>query len=95
METCLNHYGGEDYITFSTDERKWLNKLRKQMEAHPDEVKVIAENPDGGLVVHLPYSWLRAPAPKKKVAPMSEERRAAAAERLAKARKAKKSNETS
>ncbi|MPM13745.1 hypothetical protein SDC9_60104 [bioreactor metagenome] len=94
METALDHYKGEDYITYCTDEKKWLRKLKWQAEQYPDHVKIIEENPDGGLVVHLPYSWFKAPAPPKKVGPMSEERRAASAERLAKARADKKHNES-
>ena len=82
-ETCLDHVRGEDYIIYCTSEQKWLNKLRKQMERYPDEVVVTAENPDGSLVVRLPYSWFQAPKPPAKRRPRTEEERLAGAARLA------------
>lgn len=91
-ETAIEHYGNEPYITYCTSEAKWLNKLRKQMGIYPDDIKIMAENEDGSLVVRLPYSWFRAPQPPKKCAPMSEERKVKAAEYLAKGRASKKIN---
>lgn len=80
-ETTTDHVEGEDYILYYTSERKWMNKLRRQIEAHPDvtEVKV-----DDGytLGVKLPVSWFRTPVPPPNRKPMSEEQRRAASERM-------------
>ena len=86
-ETVYEHVQGEDTFTVTAAERSSITMLRRLQEKHPAEVEIVAENPDGSLVAHLPYSWMRI-VPKKKVV-MSEERRAEAAERLRAAREAK------
>lgn len=86
-ETCYEHIAGEATFTVTAAERSSIAMLRRLKEAHPDEVEIVAENPDGSLLAHLPYSWMRI-VPKKKVV-MSEEQRAEVAERLRAARDAK------
>ena len=86
-ETVYEHVQGEDTFTVTAAERSSISMLRRLKEARPDEVEIVAENPDGSLVAHLPYSWMRI-VPKKQVV-MSDERRAEAAERLRAAREAK------
>ena len=86
-ETVYEHVQGADTFTVTAAERSSITMLRRLKEAHPDEVEIVAENPDGSLLAHLPYSWMRI-VPKKKVV-MSEEQRAEAAERLRAAREAK------
>lgn len=90
FETAVEHMSGDDYITYTVAERKWLNKLLRQMEQYPDLVDVRATNPDGSMVVRLPYSWFKAPAPPKQIN-MTEEQRRATAERLREARESKNS----
>ena len=42
MDTCYNCCEpGKGW--FSTDERKWITKIRKLKEAYPDEVEIIKE----------------------------------------------------
>lgn len=94
-EMSIGHLEGDNFMTWSTSERKWINRIKKLADIYPNDVVITYVNQDGSLNAKLPYSWFKAPAPRKKVAPMSDERRAAAAERLAQARKMKKSNETS
>lgn len=81
-ETNINHCAGEDWITVCTAEKKWVNRLRKLSKQHEDDVTIVAENPDGSLLVRLPYSWFQFPRPKRHVTPMSEERRAEVTENL-------------
>ena len=86
-ETVYEHVQGEATFTVTAAERSSIAMLRRLKEKYPDEVEIVAENPDGSLLAHLPYSWMRI-VPKKKVV-MSEERRAETAERLRAAREAK------
>lgn len=80
-ETTVDHVEGENFILYYTSERKYLGRLRKQIEKHPDEVVVKVD--DGHtLGVKLPLSWFRPPFPPAKRAPMSEEQREAARERM-------------
>ncbi len=66
---------------FSTDERKWINKIRKFAEDNPDAVKIVSEpeDNDGCLYVKIPASWFNL-SPKRKRR-MTEEQREAARER--------------
>lgn len=80
-ETTTDHVEGEDFIYYYTSEKKYLNKLRRQIEAHPDDV-VIKVDDGHTLGVKLPASWFKAPAPPAKRAPMTEEQREAARERM-------------
>lgn len=54
-------YSSQDYMEFSSDERKWINKIRKLKETHPDEVDIIREpeENDGCIYARVPCSWLR------------------------------------
>ncbi len=86
METCFN-YCDIDKGFFSSDERRWINKIRKLKEIYPDDIRIIAEpeTNDGCIYCQLPTSWLKI-QPKRKI-DMSDEERAVLAERLRSIRK--------
>ena len=67
METCFNYCGDKGF--FSSDERKFVNKVRKLKEQYPDKVRIIAEpeNNDGCIYAELPREWLRIAPPVKRV----------------------------
>lgn len=85
METCFN-YCDRDKGFFSSDERKWISRIRKLKEQYPDEIRIIAEpeTNDGCIYCQLPTSWLKI-QPKRKVE-MTEEEKDALRERFARAR---------
>lgn len=83
-ETVYEHQLGEPTFTVSTQERTFISMLRRLKEARPDEVEIVAENPDGSLCAKLPVSWMKIRPPRR--VNMSEEQKAAAAERLRAAR---------
>jgi hypothetical protein len=85
METCFN-YCDPKKAFFSSDERKWITKIRKLYEEHPDEMRMIAEpeTNDGCIYVELPASWLKI-QPKRKIE-MTEEEKEALRERFEKVR---------
>ena len=87
METCFNYCDPEKGF-FSSDERKWINKIRKLKELYPDEIRMIAEpeTNDGCIYCQLPTSWLKI-QPKRKVE-LSEEKKDVLRERLARMRQA-------
>ena len=66
METCFN-YIDKDHGFFSSDERKWITKVRRLKEKYPDEVRIIRqpEENDGCIYCELPTSWLKVQPPKK------------------------------
>lgn len=66
---------------FSTDEKKWINKIRELSEENPGKVTVIKEpkENDGCLYVKMPSSWFHISSRKKRT--MTEEQLEAARER--------------
>lgn len=66
METCFN-YTNKERAFFSTDERKFITKVRKLKEKYPDEVRIIKEpeDNDGCLYCELPTKWFTIRVPKK------------------------------
>ena len=81
METCFN-YCDPKRAFFSSDERKWINKIRKLYAEHPDEMRMIAEpeTNDGCIYVELPASWLKVQPTRKK--DLTDEERDALRERM-------------
>lgn len=80
QETIYEHLQGNDTFTVTAAERSSVAMLRRLKASRPDEVEIVAENADGSIMARLPYSWMRI-VPKRNVV-MSEEQRAAAAERI-------------
>ena len=66
METCFD-YCDKDHGYFSSDERKYITKVRKLKEKYPDKVRIIAEpeDNDGCIYCELPTEWFTIRIPKK------------------------------
>ena len=91
-ETCYNQIKDKAVGEISTNERSWIRKLTKLANEHPDEAKIIV-NPEenyGVLLIEVPKSWFKISPPRK--CNMTDEQKAAAAERMRSVR-AKKSDE--
>jgi hypothetical protein len=86
-ETVFECVDVDDQATFCSGERKWINKILRLKEKFPDEVEIVCDpdDNDGIILAHVPKNWLKVSPPKK--VDYSDEQRAAAAERLAEARK--------
>ena len=85
-ETAVGYLNVDSYATFSSSEQKWINKILKLRESHPNEVQIehLPESNNGMLVAHVPKSWLKVSPPRQRE--MTDEQREAAAIRLAEAR---------
>lgn len=85
METCFN-YTDKEHGFFSTDERRFITKVRRLQEKFPDKARIIAEpeNNDGCLYCELPTEWFMIRVPKKR--DLTDEQRREIAERLQRAR---------
>lgn len=76
METCLNTVDDPSVVAISSDERKYINRIRILEKQYPDLIR-IAEYPednDGCIVAYFPKKWLKINPPRV----TSEETRAAA-----------------
>ena len=82
-ETAVEYIKGENYLTWYSDDPKWVNRIR-QLAADNAEVHII--NDDGeSVLAHCPVSWFKPPKPPIK-RNMTDEQRQAAAERMKNAR---------
>lgn len=91
-ETAVDYIATEKHATFCSSEQKWINKITKLKSSHPDQVQIIhaAEDNHGMIYAHIPKSWLKISPPRK--TNLTEEQRAAAAERMAAARERKQND---
>ena len=78
-ETSVEYIKGEKYLTWYSDEPKWVNRIRQLAEDNAD-VRIINDGGDS-VLVHCPISWFKPPKPPIK-RNMTEEQRQAAAERM-------------
>lgn len=89
-ETAISYLNIDDYAIFHSSEQKWINKILKLHEEHPDKVKIehLPEDNNGMLLAHIPKSWFKISPPRQRE--MTDEQREAAAVRLAEARAKRK-----
>ena len=68
METCFN-YCSKEHAYFSSDERRFITRVRKLQEKYPDQVRIIAEpeENDGCIYCELPFNWFSIRPPVKRV----------------------------
>ena len=66
METACG-YLNDRVMWVSTDEQKWIGRLLKMAEEHPDEVTIKArpEENDGCLYLTCPAIWLKIAPPRR------------------------------
>ena len=74
METCFN-YTDKDKAYFSSDERKFITKVRRLQEKYPDKVRIIKqpEDNDGCIYAQVPVEWFKF-SPKKVVSDEQKEK---------------------
>lgn len=88
-ETCFSYTAEDDCAVFSSSETKWINKMLKLQQEHPNDVKIIYHPDDnhGMLYAHIPKKYLKISPPRQMN--YTDEQRAAMAERLSAARNKK------
>ena len=65
METCFNYtydpYHNDHQAYFSSDEKRWINKVHKWAQEQPDQVVIIREpeENDGCIYARLPQRALK------------------------------------
>lgn len=82
-ETAVEYIKGENYLTWYSDDPKWVNRIR-QMTTDNAEVQIVNDD-DESVLAHCPVSWFKPPKPPIK-RNMTDEQRKAAAERMKNAR---------
>lgn len=86
METCFD-YCSREHGFFSSDERKFITKVRKLKEKYPEQVRIIKEpeDNDGCIYCELPVEWFSIRPPKK--LNLTDEQKQVLTERLASVRR--------
>ena len=74
METCIN-YTDRDKAFFSSDERRFVTRVRKLKEKYPEQVRIIRqpEDNDGCIYCQIPVDWVKI-APKRSVSDEQKEK---------------------
>ena len=85
-ETSVEYLSCDQHATFYSCEAKWIRKIKSLQTEYPAEITIINESEDS-IMAHIPKSWLKITPPRKMT--LSDEQRAAAAERMSNARKKK------
>lgn len=88
-ETSIEYLSCNDYATLYSSEAKWMRKIKQLQSDYPDSVQIMNETSES-MVVHIPKSWFKVTPPRKMT--LTDEQRAAAAERMTKARQKKGAN---
>jgi len=57
-ENCIEWITGQDRITVSVTQKKYVNKVKRLAKMHENDVDFI-ENTDGSIVAHLPLKALK------------------------------------
>lgn len=93
-ETVMGYTDQDKFASFCSAEQKWITKILRYKEEHPDEVSIVKlpkEN-NGYILAYIPKSWFKM-SPKRKMN-YSDEYRAKLADML-RANKAKSQGENS
>lgn len=87
METSCSYTDKDAWV--SSDERKWISKIKELAEKYPDDVEIrrMPESNDGCIYARIPASWFKIQP--KFHRNISDEQRAALATRARKLRKGK------
>ena len=92
-EMNVNICDCDDMTSVTVFQTKYMNQIKKLAEKYPDEVKIVkmAKENDGMMVAHLPKKFCKISFGEERAKrEMTEEQKAAAAERMKKAQEAKK-----
>lgn len=58
-ENCIEWLTGQDTISLTLTQTKYINKVKKLKEKYPDLVQIIAINNDGSMFAKLPLKSLK------------------------------------
>lgn len=58
-ENAIEWLTGDDIISVSLTQKKYINKVKKLAIKHPNLVSILKENDDGSIFAHLPLKALK------------------------------------
>ena len=86
MDTSIS-YTDRDYAYFSSDEAKWIRRIRQLKAEHPDQVTIDhePETNDGCICARIPVNYIKIQPKRERI--LTDEQKAMVAERFKNARK--------
>ena len=78
IENVIEFLKDQKQATLTLSQGRYITRIEKLAEKHPEECIIEARNKDGSIVAVVPVSWIRIQPPNK----MTDEQKKAAAERL-------------
>lgn len=88
-EFNLNIVDCDDMVSVTAFQTKYIKQIKALAEKHPDEIKLIPTNYNGTILAHMPEKYVHVSFYESNKKEMTKEQKAAAAERLKKAREKK------
>jgi hypothetical protein len=77
-ENVIEFLTDQKQATLTLSQRRYITKIEKLAQDHPDECIIEARNKDGSICAVVPVSWVKVSPTRQ----MSEEQKKACAERL-------------
>ena len=87
MENVIEFLNGQKRATVTLSQGRYKTKVENLAKERPNECKILARNPDGTILAHVPTSWVKISPPRK--VEMSEDRKEELRKQLANARNKK------
>ena len=89
MEAAINYTNVDNCAYFSSNEKRWINRIIRLKKTHPElvDIQQMPQSNGGYIMAGVPKEWFKLTPPKKST--MSEKRKNEAKERLFAARQGK------
>ena len=65
-ENCIEFLRNAPVATVAFSQGKYVTKIKRLAESHPDECVIMEENYDGSIVAHVPTKWIKISANRAK-----------------------------
>ena len=58
-ENAIEWINGQDRVTVTLSQGRYISKIKKLAEKFPDEVKIVKENTNGTILAHIPLNYIK------------------------------------
>lgn len=83
-ENCIEWITGDERVTLTLSQKRFITKVRKLADKNPDEIKIEHTNKDGSIVCSMPLRAIKISLAEKRE--LTDEQRKEISDRLQKYR---------
>lgn len=65
IENVIEFLVNQNQATVTLSQGRYITKVKKLIAKHPEECKIVAENKDGSICIHVPVEWIKIAPPRK------------------------------